>query len=326
MSQHPLYRRGYASALERLDVRLSALRRRSGRIDTLLRCTAKVGVSQAGDARHRWGFLYDERDGTGTDLRPALTRDRSRPRWFLLRSATSARCLSRPADPNGAGDDARPAVRSAAAVGGLRGLLRHLRRLEATTAAVTRHTERFDDWESCLSWLPITEDGDMDQHLGFLRRGGQAPGPAVHLDASEWDDPDYQILAFRRADRPFRDDECGSDPGEGVDRTGVPRPATRRTTWTDLREGIRDLREDVADLGEPVEDISRFDECLYTVGLTTRTGYRFRTRQGRERSRGVLAFDMRGPQLPDMSVLAFPGEEPPQIECNEDAGSVDTDE
>ena len=93
-----------------------------------------------------------------------------------------------------------------------------------------------------------------------------------------------------------------------------------------MRDGIRDLREDVSDLGEPVDEIGRFDECLYTVGLTTQTGYRFRTRNGREQSRRVLAFDMRGPQLPDMSVLAFPGEEPPQIECNEDAGGVDADE
>ena len=225
-SRRPPYHRGYFAALERLDRRLSNLWRRSGRIDTLLRCTSEVGVAQAGDARHRWGFLFDERDGTGMDLRPALTRDRTRPRWFLLRSATSRRCLSSPADPNGAGDDARPAGRSSGAVQGLDGLLRHLRRLEATTAAVTGHTERFDDWASCLSWLPITEDGDADQHLGFLRSGGQAPGPAVHLDASEWDDPDYQILAFGRADRPFRDDECGSDPGEGVDRPAVPRRAT----------------------------------------------------------------------------------------------------
>jgi hypothetical protein len=35
---------------------------------------------------------------------------------------------------------------------------------------------------------------------------------------------------------------------------------------------------------------------------------------------------MRGDHLPAMSVLAFPGEEPPQIECNEDAGGVETDE
>ena len=37
------------------------------------------GSGRLGDVRHRWGFRYDERDGTGEDLRPALVRD-ARPR------------------------------------------------------------------------------------------------------------------------------------------------------------------------------------------------------------------------------------------------------
>ena len=36
--------------------------------------------------------------------------------------------------------------------------------------------------------------------------------------------------------------------------------------------------------------------------------------------------DMRGFDPPQYDLLAFPGEEPPQIECNEDAGGHDTDE
>ena len=35
---------------------------------------------------------------------------------------------------------------------------------------------------------------------------------------------------------------------------------------------------------------------------------------------------MRGHRLPQMSLMAFPGEEPPQIECNEDASGAETDE
>ncbi len=35
---------------------------------------------------------------------------------------------------------------------------------------------------------------------------------------------------------------------------------------------------------------------------------------------------MSGPRLPQLSVMAFPGEEPPQIECNEDAGGIETHE
>ncbi|WP_153865201.1 hypothetical protein [Mumia zhuanghuii] len=42
--------------------------------------------------------------------------------------------------------------------------------------------------------------------------------------------------------------------------------------------------------------------------------------------RQALSFDMRGHRLPRLNVLAFPGEEPPQIECNEDAGGQETDE
>ena len=77
-----------------------------------------------------------------------------------------------------------------------------------------------------------------------------------------------------------------------------------------------------------VGEITRFDQCAYTVGATSRAGYRFRTRDGRERERSALAFDMRGARLPSRSLLAFPGEEPPEVECNEDAelGESDDDE
>ena len=36
--------------------------------------------------------------------------------------------------------------------------------------------------------------------------------------------------------------------------------------------------------------------------------------------RPALAIDMRGFGTPQYGFLAFPGEEPPSIECNEDAG------
>ena len=55
-------------------------------------------------------------------------------------------------------------------------------------------------------------------------------------------------------------------------------------------------------------------------------GYRYRTEKGTQQRRPALSFDMRGDHLPQLSVMAFPGEEPPQIECNEDAGGVQTDE
>ena len=321
-------RRTPRAALATLDRRLRVLRREAARFETLHGCMRRVGVSEAGDARHRWGYLYDERDGTGVDRRPALTRDRTAPRWHLLKLATTRPCLSIAADPNGAGEDAREVRRPALRATSLPRLLRWLHRLEAHADAVEADTERFDDWESCLSWLPITEAGDIAHQHGFLLDRPRRHGRALHVDSSEWDDPDYQLLAFRRSDRPFRGGECGTDPGEGVDRPAASghRAADERETWADLREGIRDLREDVEDLAEPVDDISRFDQCLYTVGVASRRGYRFRTRGGDGRVRSALAFDMRGPHLPQLSLMAFPGEEPPQIECNEDAGGVATDE
>jgi hypothetical protein len=321
-------RRTPRAALATLDRRLRVLRREAARFETLHGCMRRVGVSEAGDSRHRWGYLYDERDGTGVDRRPALTRDRTAPRWHLLKLGTSGPCLSDAADPNGAGEDAREVRRHARRVTSLPRLLRWLHRLEARASAVETDTERFDDWESCLSWLPVTEAGDVTHHHGFLLDRPQRHGAAIHIDTSEWDDPDYQLLAFRRRDRPFRGGECGTDPGEGVDRPTVARHRSHgeRETWADLREGIRDLREDVEDLAEPVDEISRFDQCLYTVGVASRHGYRLRTRAGNVRVRSALAFDMRGPHLPRLNVMAFPGEEPPQIECNEDAGGVATDE
>jgi len=103
-------------------------------------------------------------------------------------------------------------------------------------------------------------------------------------------------------------------------------PVSARVTRADVRRDLRALREDVEDLAGPVDEIDRFDQCLFTVGLRSRGAYLFRDRTGRERLRPALSFDLRGAQLPQVSVLAFPGEEPPQIECNEDAGGLGTDE
>ena len=52
---------------------------------------------------------------------------------------------------------------------------------------------------------------------------GREPGyrPALAVDVSEWDDPDYEFLAFKGRDRPFRGRECGGEPGEEVDKARV---------------------------------------------------------------------------------------------------------
>ena len=98
----------------------------------------------------------------------------------------------------------------------------------------------------------------------------------------------------------------------------------------DLRQEMASLREDVDDLKEPVEEFDLFDQCMFTIGVTQygkkdgASGYVYGKR-GKER-RQALAMDMRGFDPPRYDLMAFPGEEPPQIECNEDAGGESTDE
>jgi len=98
----------------------------------------------------------------------------------------------------------------------------------------------------------------------------------------------------------------------------------------DLQQEMASLREDVDDLGEPVEEFDHFDQCMFTIGVTQygkrdgTSGYVYGDR-GLQR-RQALAMDMRGFDPPRYDLMAFPGEEPPQIECNEDAGGQDTDE
>jgi hypothetical protein len=306
--------------LDALAKRLAAMRRAARRFDVLLGCTTEVPVDQAGDRRHRWGFRYDERDGTGMDTRPALVRHRGGGPADLrfLALARTKGCLSAAPDPNGTGKAAR-AARSGSAG-------RRLAELEALAARIERTTERFDDWESCLSAVPVTEAGDHDQDLGYLRRTrGQRRArhePAIDVDASEWDDPDYQLAAFAAGDHPFGPGECDTEPGE----EGFRLARAAGATSTPFERRLRRLEEDVEDLGEPVEEITQFDECMYTVGAQERRGYVYEGRRGARRLRPALSFDMRGHRPAQLDLMAFPGEEPPQIECNEDAAGEGTEE
>jgi hypothetical protein len=336
----PRSREGLAQRLERLEHRLRFLSSSAARFDVLLGCTREVGVDQVGDAGHRWGFRYDERDGTGVDLRPALVRSRrGRPDLVMLRLSTAPECLSAAPDPNGTGEDARAVVLRAAldtprpARLDVPRLLQQLRRLDELSESVATDAKRFDEWESCLSWLPVTEAGDAAQDLGFVhgRRAGRTHLPAIDIDTSEWDDPDYELLVFRGRDRPFRSRECGNEPGEQVDRpaaNAAPQaPSARsRSPLDELRSGVAALSEDVADLREPVGEIVQFDECMYTVGVQDRAGYLFTGPRGTLSHRSALSFDMRGTSLPQMSLMAISAEEPPQIECNEDASFLEDDD
>ena len=62
--------------------------------------------------------------------------------------------------------------------------------------------------------------------FGYLfesRRAPPAYRPALAVDISEWDDPDYEFLAFVGRDRPFTKRECGGEPGESVDKARARR-------------------------------------------------------------------------------------------------------
>jgi hypothetical protein len=102
------------------------------------------------------------------------------------------------------------------------------------------------------------------------------------------------------------------------------RPATLRDRVEDLQEDLESLTEDIEDLAEPVEEFELFDQCAYTIGVTQfgswggETGFLFGP--GGTKRRPALAMDMRGFGTAQYDFLAFPGEEPPSIECNEDAG------
>jgi hypothetical protein len=104
--------------------------------------------------------------------------------------------------------------------------------------------------------------------------------------------------------------------------------AAPRDRVEDLRRELASLTDDIDDLQEPVAEFERFDECMYLVGVSElgspsgSSGYAFGTSQRRT----ALAFDLRGSARPAYLFLAFPAEEPPSIECDEDAEAEDGDD
>ena len=62
--------------------------------------------------------------------------------------------------------------------------------------------------------------GDPDGGFGyhFETPGGAGFMPALAIDISRWDDPDYFFLVFKGKNRPFARRECQDQDGEEVDR------------------------------------------------------------------------------------------------------------
>jgi hypothetical protein len=190
-------------------------------------CLKYVPVNEQGDRDRQFGYLYDERDGTGTGYMDALAVDRRRPRGredYLFIHFRGGGCQSDNPQPGGT---AEPASARAASARSRRrpGLRWQVKMLERKAGRLARRaqrletvSERFDEWESCVSWVPVTELGDPDQKFGYLYGPRGAPAgyrAALHVDRADWDDPDYMFLALVGGDRPGR--RCQDEPGEAVD-------------------------------------------------------------------------------------------------------------
>jgi hypothetical protein len=293
-------------------------------------CISRVPVVERGQRDGAWGYRYDERDGSGAGYRPALAVDPTPGhdafRYDFLEFADDGACRS---DAKWPGHDFRAAPSAG-------GIAADLRRLRLAVAQLTRVARRFDAWESCVVQVPVTEYGDPDGEFGFVfhdRDGSRTHRSAIAIDRSPWDDPDHFLLAFVDGDRPGG--ECHQEPGEAVDRRHVDAnaPARPRGRPADgLPAEVHALTEDVEDLREPIGEFSQFDQCMYTVGASRHgrdggpSGYVFR--HGVRSRMGALAFDgaRRRGQGPQLRLVAFPGEEPPSIECDEDAGEEEDDD
>ena len=356
--------------LDRSERMIKRMERPAKRWRRWTKCISEVPVSEYGDADHRFGFLYDERDGTGLDRRPALGFDYEsrRPNLVLLRFASRKGCRglgtepTKPGTPGtpGTADPAKlPRPRAYARRASLGALERRFADLERREARLENMSEQFDEFESCLSWVPVTEYGDPEGRYGYIYEdaaGERGYKPALAIDRSEWDDPDYMFLGgelsrvhlrARGGDESYQPpppeppptsepgfQRCNDEPGESVDRpvAPTPNPGLDRDTAAsdrleDLRQDLDSFLEDVTDLGEPVEEFETFDQCMHLIGVAQNgsrsgdSGYAYGNSGG---LKPALAMDMRGLKEPEYEFLAFPGEEPPSIECNEDAGGLFT--
>ncbi|CAN5286416.1 hypothetical protein BH09ACT10_BH09ACT10_24270 [soil metagenome] len=321
----------------KLAQRIRTLEKTADRFDTWLTCISYVPVSEFGKDDQETGFRYDAGDRTGVSVRPALGVDPTKPSLVFLTRKRSRVCESATTQPGGTADAARVAVAGSKKKPSinrrLTTLTRKARRMERRIDGLTDMADRFDEWESCLTWVPVTQFGDLSGGFGYAVSGGFRS--AVAIDNSPWDDPDYQLLSFEGKNRPFKARACQEGSvnlaSTSLATQSLVSPAAKRTKSPgkrikDIDGDLSAIAEDVSDLVDPVESFTFFDECMFTVGASRRTGLTFVNAQGKSVAGSALDFDLAAAGRPDYDLMAFPGEEPPQIECNEDAGGLDTDE
>jgi hypothetical protein len=213
--------------LRRLEEQVEQMEQSAENAEDWMTCIKYVPVNEQGDRDRQSGYLYDERDGTGPGYMDAIAVDRRRRRGkedYLFMHFRGDGCRSDNPQPGGTAEpaSAHAATARASAQGGLGRrvavLERKAERLLERSQRLETISERFDEWESCVSWVPVTELGDPDRRFGYLfGQKGRSPGyrAALHIDRADWDDPDYMFLALVGGDRPGR--TCQDEPGEGVD-------------------------------------------------------------------------------------------------------------
>jgi hypothetical protein len=215
--------RAIRATVSALEAKLELMQLSADRYAGWRTCLHGVPVSEYGDPDRQFGYVYDERDGTAGGRMPALAVDRkSRPRredYLFLSFSRRNGCGTAAPQPGGTAD---PASAHAAGRPSLSRTLTNLERrvgaMKRTARRVLAASERFDRWESCVSQVGVTEYGDPDGKFGYLFG---APGgvfgyrPALAIDRSDWDDPEYFFLAFVGGDRPGR--QCQNEPGEAPD-------------------------------------------------------------------------------------------------------------
>jgi hypothetical protein len=265
-----------------LRAQLVALSATVARYEQWSSCLRVVTVRERGDPMGSDGYRFDAGDGTGISYRTALAlapgAAAAADTYDLLDVRDDGTCVG---------------LRASPAIGTDRKSLR------AAVRRVALAVHRFDAWESCLTPIAVSEFGDADGRFGYEvgASGGRTRWrAAISVDRTDPEDPDYLLFAQQRGEACAKDDDAESATGaDGLSRDG--------------------LVEDVADLVDPVADLARFDSCMYTVGIVQHPGYRFGA--GGRRTLPALSLAVRGRRA-GHQLLAFPPEEPPGVECDED--------
>ena len=147
--------------LDRSERMIERMERPAKRWRRWRKCVSEVPVSEYGDADHRFGFLYDERDGTGFDRRPALGFDYEsrRPNLVLLKFSRREGCRGLGTEPTQPGTPGTPGTADPAKLPRPRAYARR-----ASLGALER---RFDELEQ--------REARLERHVGAVRRVGIVP-------------------------------------------------------------------------------------------------------------------------------------------------------